>query len=45
MDEKVALVTGGATGLGRSIVEKFVTENDKAVFTYFKSGGKSTKYY
>lgn len=41
MDEKVAFVTGGATGLGRIIVEKFVSENYKVVFTYFKSEEKA----
>lgn len=43
MDEKVAFVTGGAIGLGRSIVEKFVSENHKVVFTYFKSEEKAQK--
>lgn len=41
MDEKVVFVTGGATGLGRSIVDKFVTDNHKVVFTYFKSEEKA----
>lgn len=41
MDEKVAFVTGGASGLGRSIVDKFVDENHKVVFTYFKSEEKA----
>jgi len=41
MDEKVVFVTGGAAGLGRSIVDKFVAENYKVVFTYFKSEEKA----
>lgn len=34
---RVALVTGGAKGIGKSIVEKLVNNNIKVVFSYFSS--------
>ncbi|HLV51965.1 MAG TPA: SDR family oxidoreductase [Flavobacterium sp.] len=38
LENKVALVTGGASGIGRAIVELFVKEGAKVVFTDLNSG-------
>ena len=37
LENKVALITGGSRGIGRSIVEKFVSNGCNVAFTYNKS--------
>ena len=32
LKDKVVLITGGAQGIGESIVEQFVTQNSKVAF-------------
>lgn len=43
MSNKVVLVTGGASGLGRVIVEEFVNIDYNVVFTYLHSENKAKK--
>ena len=40
-ENKVVFVTGGASGLGRVLVEEFIAEGAKVFFTYFKSEQKA----
>lgn len=40
-NKKVAIVTGGASGLGRVVVEEFLKENYNVVFTYLHSEDKA----
>ena len=37
LENKVALITGGSRGIGKSIVEKFVSNGCNVAFTYNKS--------
>ena len=37
LENKVALITGGSRGIGKSIVEKFVLNGCNVAFTYNKS--------
>lgn len=41
LKDKIAIVTGGATGLGKAVVKKFVDSGCKVVFTYLKSEEKA----
>ena len=41
LENKVALITGGSRGNGKSIVEKFVSNGCNVAFTYNKSGDPS----
>ena len=40
---KVVFITGGASGLGRILVDMFVAEQAKVFFSYFKIQIKSLK--
>ena len=40
-ENKVVFVTGGASGLGRVLVDEFIAEGAKVFFTYFKSEQKA----
>ena len=37
LENKVALITGGSRGIGKSIVEKFVSNGCNVAFTYNRS--------
>lgn len=37
LEEKVAIVTGGSRGIGKAIVQEFVDQGAKVVFTYLSS--------
>ena len=41
--DKVAIVTGGSSGLGRAIVEEFCKEGGRALFTGISERGEATK--
>ena len=41
LENKVALITGGSRGIGRSIVEKFVSNGCNVAFTYNKSASEA----
>ena len=41
LDGKIALITGGASGLGRTLVDEFVQNGAKVVFTYKTSESKA----
>ena len=41
LGNKVALITGGSRGIGRSIVEKFVSNGCNVAFTYNKSSSEA----
>ena len=41
LENKVALITGGSRGIGKSIVEKFVLNGCNVAFTYNKSGSEA----
>ena len=40
-DQKVVFITGGASGLGRILVDEFVKENANVFFTYRNSEEKA----
>jgi NAD(P)-dependent dehydrogenase (short-subunit alcohol dehydrogenase family) len=40
---KVAIVTGGSSGLGRSIVEEFCKEGGKVLFTGISAAGEKSQ--
>ena len=37
LENKVALITGGSRGIGKSIVEKFISNGCNVAFTYNNS--------
>lgn len=41
LENKVALITGGSRGIGRSIVEKFVSNGCNVAFTYNRSASEA----
>ncbi|PKA97818.1 NAD(P)-dependent dehydrogenase (short-subunit alcohol dehydrogenase family) [Flavobacteriaceae bacterium MAR_2009_75] len=41
--DKVAIITGGASGLGRAITEEFCKEGGKALFTDIDAAGKNVQ--
>ena len=41
LDGKVAMITGGTRGIGKGIVEKFISEGAKVAFTYVSSPEKA----
>lgn len=43
LEGKVVFITGGASGLGRVLVDAFVAEHAKVFFTYFKSEDSAKK--
>ena len=43
LSNKVAIVSGGSRGIGRAIVEKFVSQGAKVAFNYLKSKEKAMK--
>lgn len=43
MENKIVLVTGGASGLGRVLVDEFVSEGAKVCFTYRNSEERAKK--
>ena len=42
-EQKVVLITGGASGLGRILVQEFIKEEYKVCFTYRNSREKAQK--
>lgn len=43
LSDKIVFITGGASGLGRILVDYFIRENAKVFFTYYKSGENAEK--
>lgn len=44
LKDKIALVTGGARGIGAEIVKQFAKEGATIVFTYSKSKDRKSSY-